>query len=1291
MKDARIALRNHSTEVTRSYKDSSESDDDILLSPGKHIQSSKDSQQRAILVPKRSASPPLRDEYASHSESPSDRRALKRIKRDVDVDQDGQCRDENITRIESRPPSAHSRSASQPNMGPSSHARSGLSQPPASALRTSPVPGKDRARSVPLFPSSSSVPHIDLRYPPPSPRRTRSRSPSKERGNKLMITSGPIQVAKLETIPDDNRPETHADDPIMASSAPLLTLDDHARKNANQERTMDRRETTNDTANDCSARPSIPTVHQPPSTPATTQPLTLAFPLSPLTPLPPTPLPSSAITSSKDRHITAGREIDEDEGDDDDAMVISSQGSKVLPPEKTRNIRLPRPSSVVSFSSVTSINRPSASTLEPKSTTLMGPPSTVPAGTQFLPVGTTKPLPIAEKQAPSKPPVTNAFTVLMEQAHKGKRTDQSKRKEKTNSVRSGNSSSSLATIVPKQKGRNEEMGRPKISIKAKMRPKEKVKLKPKPISTAVSITDDDDGHSPPPRAVSPTNISEFGHLPIAAPKDLPMDAACAAGGDVDMTSPEMHSPPNAFQLDRPSTPPQTDLPVSASPVMGLRPQSNVAHVLDLSEAPTPAAIEQLTTAEPKPHPLASPIQSETSLVRSETTSTNVDIPNIRLEAPNVNSLPAPRTPASKLPLVKKIHLITATDRVTRRMSQRQREKQAETSSQAPHTAPSTHRRMIRKKHLYPVGLEPKMESASIIAQEYPQDTEVSTTSPSDVVTDPVFEEPVPPGPPMNLSSSIRRVSKVPQSRPTSSSTAKVVLPKIPSKTKFPSKPASPLSTRLVRSTSMISTRPPGGLARTFTGLSNNQGSSLSTLANALEKLRMPPPERPNTSMGFNRELDVDRDPEPAKCSADDSSIGGHVVEGTILKRTVSVESAESDAGSSGSAHTQGASSGRGPLHFEQNSSGLFSREHVGSAKLYSGSGSVMRGGKTTSSLQPRPRIFGMGTFGSGRMPKASRKTSLPSVMASPVKSNGTADVVEEADMDCSGFDAARPSHTDPLSVPGLAVGGELEPPARKSPSRRVSLASQALSQSLSSLPSKQTQVMGPPTTPPNRRPGLRSSSSSYPSSTSLASRQVPNPPVKGDVGGHVTSEKSVEHTTAPSNMAQESLKILQDCVIFVDVRTDDGDEAGSLFMEMLEVVGAKILTRVGQTCTHIIYKNGLVSTLTRYRSLRDPKPLVVGIAWVVECVEQRRRVDEAKFIVNLDGVNVAGTNKRRRSMLPKLIRREAGGTSSSDVERDRQGIESDQSMDGSSSSMIMDEELTPLELARRRRTGFRTL
>jgi hypothetical protein len=43
--------------------------------------------------------------------------------------------------------------------------------------------------------------------------------------------------------------------------------------------------------------------------------------------------------------------------------------------------------------------------------------------------------------------------------------------------------------------------------------------------------------------------------------------------------------------------------------------------------------------------------------------------------------------------------------------------------------------------------------------------------------------------------------------------------------------------------------------------------------------------------------------------------------------------------------------------------------------------------------------------------------------------------------------------------------------------------------------------------------------------------------------------------------------------------------------------------------------------------LNDPKPAVVGIAWVVECVEQRMRVDTEKFQVDLEHENVAGINK----------------------------------------------------------------
>jgi hypothetical protein len=43
--------------------------------------------------------------------------------------------------------------------------------------------------------------------------------------------------------------------------------------------------------------------------------------------------------------------------------------------------------------------------------------------------------------------------------------------------------------------------------------------------------------------------------------------------------------------------------------------------------------------------------------------------------------------------------------------------------------------------------------------------------------------------------------------------------------------------------------------------------------------------------------------------------------------------------------------------------------------------------------------------------------------------------------------------------------------------------------------------------------------------------------------------------------------------------------------------------------------------------MREPKPFVVGISWVVECAEKCRRVGEENFLVDLEGLNVAGNNK----------------------------------------------------------------
>lgn len=49
------------------------------------------------------------------------------------------------------------------------------------------------------------------------------------------------------------------------------------------------------------------------------------------------------------------------------------------------------------------------------------------------------------------------------------------------------------------------------------------------------------------------------------------------------------------------------------------------------------------------------------------------------------------------------------------------------------------------------------------------------------------------------------------------------------------------------------------------------------------------------------------------------------------------------------------------------------------------------------------------------------------------------------------------------------------------------------------------------------------------------------------------------------------------------------------------------------------------------------------MAWVVECAEQRTKVDEEKFSVDLDTVHIPNfTTRRRRSMLPQAPRIQPG-------------------------------------------------
>ncbi|KAH7102206.1 hypothetical protein BKA62DRAFT_617813 [Auriculariales sp. MPI-PUGE-AT-0066] len=148
---------------------------------------------------------------------------------------------------------------------------------------------------------------------------------------------------------------------------------------------------------------------------------------------------------------------------------------------------------------------------------------------------------------------------------------------------------------------------------------------------------------------------------------------------------------------------------------------------------------------------------------------------------------------------------------------------------------------------------------------------------------------------------------------------------------------------------------------------------------------------------------------------------------------------------------------------------------------------------------------------------------------------------------------------------------------------------------------------------------LRVQPTRAPSSRIAAQRHVDSPESAGNASSRSALPTSSSSKPKPPKDTAPTLDVLKHCTVFVDVRTAEGDDdAADLFVEMLRGLGARILTRMSTRLTHIIFKSGLPSTVAKYRMLREPRPAVVGIGWVVECAEKRERVDESRFAVDLD-------------------------------------------------------------------------
>lgn len=138
------------------------------------------------------------------------------------------------------------------------------------------------------------------------------------------------------------------------------------------------------------------------------------------------------------------------------------------------------------------------------------------------------------------------------------------------------------------------------------------------------------------------------------------------------------------------------------------------------------------------------------------------------------------------------------------------------------------------------------------------------------------------------------------------------------------------------------------------------------------------------------------------------------------------------------------------------------------------------------------------------------------------------------------------------------------------------------------------------------------------------------PPKRGEMDGERSIgniSTSLAISTNPSSTASggdtatqplRKTRFLRGLTVLVDVRDQDGEDASACWVEMLKNAGAKVMLRFGERkLTHIVYKSGRPNTLHSYRALDDPKPHVVGISWVVACLEQGKKVDETPYLVEV--------------------------------------------------------------------------
>ncbi|KAK1232158.1 hypothetical protein PQX77_004706 [Marasmius sp. AFHP31] len=1247
LKEARTALRNQ-VEVVEQVVEAEDSDEDpILLSPKKTGNSNK-----------RSLESPQTSLVQINSR-------FKRLKSEPYPD---------IPRVDTNGRPSHTRHGSETTVTAAKKPLTKHSAPPSVSKKPSSFgssenqagfsPSKPRAMSVPVFPTSlPSFPAIDLRHPPPSPTRSRSRSrsPSKHEPPKLDITILP-QSTSLQSIPDEKEP----------------AMDVDIRSPERVQRSVKEQETPIPYESTPKPRRDRPTAHEldkpmdsgssvPIGDPATPPRAYSPTPSSPLTPIPDTPLPiikertlapqppsdgwgsnlmDSAIVVTNTVATSSSTQSNSRDGI---TAVPDATAPKSVRPQAHSRVPLPKRPPVIPKPVATGKSGPSRRPLPTAASSSKPIPAT---STQLAPVG-------AEKGK-------NAFSLLME--NRQPMTE----KEKRMAAKTG-SKAKVQQMRPKD---GHASVKPSTTIKSKMKTRTKPTEK---LPVPIIIPDEDEEESQSITQDRQEMQVDLKEQSVESPDPIPPE-------------PMPTSPPTSlFSEDlRADAELEPNNEVVVQDRIEERPKIQRASSLfsldgdiSLLDASTPTALEtgvELSSNQVPQSGLTLPAQDVFGTPRPMVVDDPVAIPAgvlpspLEITAPEVNKAPDSKGKGKRAPRKKgAVNMPPRPTRTTRSASSRKHEAEAPvqpcalsindkelgssmTDGPAPATVEPPPSAWVRGKkaaatpppaETESTGIEPVFQSndpppeedtSPAVLSDDPFGSELSEP-PSDMDEDEPEESQVAQAPaPISMEAkkppSLTGLRRSPSPRAVQASLARAALPKTPAK----SSSASP--SKLPRSSSMFA--PSLNATRPSRPALATAGSSYAELESALGKLNAPPPSRPSTSMGFNRD-NSDDDSDAPMGSKDDTS---------IRRSALGIGRPSSAGSNASSASKSGLPVFKRPAPIQKDSRGIFMPASKSAVRK---PGAIMRGGQ---SIYDR-------VAGGVRGQKASQRTALPTVIGSPVKGGATTTMVTDGDADfVMGEFEAGPSNQGDLTLADITMASDVESSEaegsskakkkeKEDKSRRASMALHSLSQSLNDI--RTAESMLPPSPP--RRAGLRSTSSTYPSSS---------------------AEKNTEESSKKEAPAT-TLSILSDCKVFVDYRSDD-PHVTETWIQMLKDLGARIMTRLGPTCTHILWKDGLPSTINRYRSLNVPKPFVVGNNWIVSCAQEGKRVDETEFLVEIEDYKFAAAgHKRRKSMIPKL----RPDFTDTENNGDSAVPDGDVSMN---SDISMSSDLTPLERARMRQS-----